>query len=147
MGPQPSTVEPTQVSESAYNQQSVNNIPVREGSPEYMLASADGTEVITQRSGKKRRRCEMIRRNNLYMLIVFVKIVVNYLIHEYLIFFREKHKRYSPDPITGIKQRKRKHKRKSLDLENPEVQSQPEVHRRITIKVSIFPLYFIAALI
>lgn len=56
-----------------------------------------------------------------------------------LYFIREKHKRYSPDPITGIKQRKRKHKRKSLDIENPEVQSQPEVHRRITIKVSVLP--------
>ncbi|XP_018361450.1 PREDICTED: PHD finger protein 14 isoform X2 [Trachymyrmex cornetzi] len=103
VGPQPSTVEPTQVSESVYNQQSVNNITIREGSPEYMVASADGMEVVSQRSGKKRRR--------------------------------EKHKRYSPDPITGIKQRKRKHKRKSLDIENPEVQSQPEIHRRITIKI------------
>jgi len=57
-----------------------------------------------------------------------------------IIYYREKHKRYSPDPITGVKQRKRKHKRKSLDIENPELQSQPEVHRRITIKVSIFCL-------
>lgn len=56
MGPQPSTVEPMQVSESTYNQQSVNNIIIREGSPEYMVASADGTEVVSQRSGKKRRR-------------------------------------------------------------------------------------------
>lgn len=55
----------------------------------------------------------------------------------YKYFIREKHKRYSPDPITGVKQRKRKHKRKSLDIENPEVQSQPEFHRRITIKVFI----------
>lgn len=59
-----------------------------------------------------------------------------------LYFIREKHKRYTPDPITGVKQRKRKHKRKSLDIENPEVQSQPEVHRRITIKVLIlFPSF------
>lgn len=55
----------------------------------------------------------------------------------YKYFIREKHKRYSPDPITGVKQRKRKHKRKSLDIENPEIQSQPEFHRRITIKVFI----------
>lgn len=73
------------------------------------------------------------------MTIIFMKI--NKL---FLILFREKHKRYSPDPITGIKQRKRKHKRKSLDIENPEIQSQPEIHRRITIKVLIiFLLYFI----
>jgi len=56
MGPQPSIVDPTQVSESMYNQQSINNITIREGSPEYMVASADGTEVVSQRSGKKRRR-------------------------------------------------------------------------------------------
>lgn len=59
---------------------------------------------------------------------------------KYTIFYfsvREKHKRYTPDPITGVKQRKRKHKRKSLDVENPEGQSQPEVHRRITIKVQL----------
>lgn len=55
MGPQPSTIEPT--SESMYNQQSINNITMREGSPEYMVASADGTESVSQRSGKKRRRC------------------------------------------------------------------------------------------
>jgi len=67
VGPQPSTVESTQISESVYNQQSVNNIAIREGSPEYMVASADGTEVVSQRSGKKRRRCEMIGRNNLYV--------------------------------------------------------------------------------
>lgn len=60
MGPQPSSVELTQ--ESVYNQQSVNNITIREGSPEYMVASADGTEVVSQRSGKKRRRyvCEIV---------------------------------------------------------------------------------------
>jgi len=57
MGPQPSTVEPTQAAESMYNQQSVNNIIIREGSPEYMVASADGTEFVSQKSGKKRRRC------------------------------------------------------------------------------------------
>ncbi|XP_014473700.1 PREDICTED: PHD finger protein 14 isoform X2 [Dinoponera quadriceps] len=108
MGPQPTAVEPAQAAESAYNQQSVNNITItRAGSPEYMVASADGTESVSQRSGKKRRR--------------------------------EKHKRYTPDPITGVKQRKRKHKRKSLDIENPEVQSQPEVHRRITIKIKPIP--------
>lgn len=54
-----------------------------------------------------------------------------------LYIIREKHKRYTPDPITGVKQRKRKHKRKSLDVENPEGQGQPEVHRRITIKVNL----------
>ena len=59
----------------------------------------------------------------------------------FLNFIREKHKRYTPDPITGIKQRKRKHKRKSLDVENPEGQSQPEIHRRITIKVYYYSLY------
>ncbi|XP_032670451.1 PHD finger protein 14 isoform X1 [Odontomachus brunneus] len=109
MGPQPSVVEPVQTAESVYNQQSVNNITIttRAGSPEYMVASADGTESVSQRSGKKRRR--------------------------------EKHKRYTPDPITGIKQRKRKHKRKSLDIENPELQGQPEVHRRITIKIKPIP--------
>lgn len=56
MGPQPST-ELAQTAESMYNPQSINNIPVREGSPEYMVASADGTESVPQRSGKKRRRC------------------------------------------------------------------------------------------
>lgn len=61
----------------------------------------------------------------------------------FLNFIREKHKRYTPDPITGIKQRKRKHKRKSLDVENPEGQSQPEIHRRITIKVYYYSLYII----
>ncbi|OXU19059.1 hypothetical protein TSAR_008441 [Trichomalopsis sarcophagae] len=53
---------------------------------------------------------------------------------------REKHKRYTPDPITGVKQRKRKHKRKSLDAENPENHGPPEVHRRITIKIKPIPL-------
>ena len=101
MAPNPS-MEPMQVEEINYNHQT-NNIPLREGSPEYMVASADGTESVSARSAKKRRR--------------------------------EKHKRYTPDPITGIKQRKRKHKRKSLDVENPEGQGQPEIHRRITIKV------------
>ena len=101
MGPNPS-VELFQVDKVNYNHHS-NNIPAREGSPEYMVASADGTESFSQRSSKKRRR--------------------------------EKHKRYTPDPITGVKQRKRKHKRKSLDVENPEGQGQPEIHRRITIKV------------
>lgn len=48
-------------------------------------------------------------------------------------FYREKHKRYTPDPITGAKPRKRKHKRKCLDVESTE--GQPEIHRRITIKV------------
>lgn len=57
MGPQPSTIELAQTAESMYNQQSINNIPIREGSPEYMVASADGTESVSQRSGKKRRRC------------------------------------------------------------------------------------------
>lgn len=58
MGPQPSAVEPAQAAESVYNQQSVNNITItRAGSPEYMVASADGTEAFSQRSGKKRRRC------------------------------------------------------------------------------------------
>lgn len=58
MGPQPSAVEPTQAAESVYNQQSINNftITTRAGSPEYMVASADGTESVSQRSGKKRRR-------------------------------------------------------------------------------------------
>lgn len=60
MGPQPSTVEPTQVSEPMYNQQSVNNITIREGSPEYMVASTDGMEVVSQRSGKKRRRYKIV---------------------------------------------------------------------------------------
>ncbi|KAK2584691.1 hypothetical protein KPH14_007027 [Odynerus spinipes] len=109
MCPQPSVTEQVQVAESTYNQQCTNNITItaREGSPEYMVASADGTESVSQRSAKKRRR--------------------------------EKHKRYTPDPITGIKQRKRKHKRKSLDIENPDVQAQPEVHRRITIKIKPIP--------
>lgn len=96
-------VEPMQVDEVNYNHQ-INKMSAREGSPEYMVASADGTESVSQRSLKKRRR--------------------------------EKHKRYTPDPITGIKQRKRKHKRKSLDIENPEGHpGHPEIHRRITIKV------------
>ncbi|OAD58075.1 PHD finger protein 14, partial [Eufriesea mexicana] len=108
VGPQPPSSTPIQSSESIYNQQSINNMTItREGSPEYMVASADGTESVSQRSAKKRRR--------------------------------EKHKRYTPDPITGIKQRKRKHKRKSLDVENPEGQSQPEIHRRITIKIKPIP--------
>lgn len=57
MGPQPSAVEPVQTAESMYSQ-SVNNITIttREGSPKYMVASADGTEPVSQRSGKKRRR-------------------------------------------------------------------------------------------
>lgn len=99
--------EPMQIDNSSYNQPPIiNNMSItpREGSPEYMVALADGTESVSQRSAKKRRR--------------------------------EKHKRYTPDPITGVKQRKRKHKRKSLDVENPENQGQPEIHRRITIKVS-----------
>jgi len=54
MVPQPSIVEPTQAAESMYNQQSMNNIIIRE---EYRVASADGTESISQKSGKKRRRC------------------------------------------------------------------------------------------
>lgn len=57
MGPQPSIIELVQTTESMYNQQSINNITIREGSPEYMVASADGTEPVSQRSGKKRRRC------------------------------------------------------------------------------------------
>ncbi|XP_034945211.1 PHD finger protein 14 [Chelonus insularis] len=107
MVPQPFVVEPMQMEES-YNQSVITKtvpIPPREGSPEYMVASADGTESVSQRSAKKRRR--------------------------------EKHKRYTPDPITGVKQRKRKHKRKSMDIENPE--GQPEVHRRITIKIKPIP--------
>lgn len=60
MGPQPSVVEPIQETESIYNQQSVNNVIIREGSPEYMVASADGTESVSQKSGKKRRRCAKI---------------------------------------------------------------------------------------
>lgn len=107
---QPPVIEPVQVDNSSYNHPtSVNPVPItpREGSPQYMVASTDGTESVSQRSAKKRRR--------------------------------EKHKRYTPDPITGVKQRKRKHKRKSLDVENPE--THPEFHRRITIKV--FYNYFI----
>ncbi|XP_046836094.1 PHD finger protein 14 isoform X2 [Vespa velutina] len=109
MCPQPSVTEQIQLAESTHNQQCTNNITIttREGSPEYMVASADGTESVSQRSAKKRRR--------------------------------EKHKRYTPDPITGVKQRKRKHKRKSLDIENPDLQAQPEVHRRITIKIKPIP--------
>ncbi|XP_015175796.1 PREDICTED: PHD finger protein 14 isoform X3 [Polistes dominula] len=110
MCPQPSVTEQIQLAESTHNQQcTTNNVTIapREGSPEYMVASADGTESVSQRSAKKRRR--------------------------------EKHKRYTPDPITGIKQRKRKHKRKSLDIENPDLQAQPEVHRRITIKIKPIP--------
>nr|KAF7397087.1 hypothetical protein H0235_016624 [Vespula pensylvanica] len=108
MCPQPSMTEEVQLAESTHNQQCTNNITItREGSPEYMVASADGTESVSQRSAKKRRR--------------------------------EKHKRYTPDPITGVKQRKRKHKRKSLDIENPDLQAQPEVHRRITIKIKPIP--------
>lgn len=100
-------VEPMQVDEVNYNHQ-INKMSAREGSPEYMVASADGTESVSQRSLKKRRR--------------------------------EKHKRYTPDPITGIKQRKRKHKRKSLDIENPEGHpGHPEIHRRITIKIKPIP--------
>lgn len=48
---------------------------------------------------------------------------------------REKHKRYTPDPITGIRQRKHKHKRKSLDVDYPQTNGQEDVPRRITIKV------------
>ncbi|XP_046610280.1 PHD finger protein 14 isoform X1 [Neodiprion virginianus] len=108
MGPQPSFME-RMLTETSIPQQQLSNVNLtpREGSPQYMVASADGTEAIPQRSGKKRRR--------------------------------EKHKRYTPDPITGVKQRKRKHKRKSLDVENPETQGQPEVHRRITIKIKPIP--------
>jgi len=50
------TIEPIQPVESIYNQQSINNITIRAGSPEYMVASADGTESVPQKSGKKRRR-------------------------------------------------------------------------------------------
>ncbi|XP_053973736.1 PHD finger protein 14 isoform X1 [Hylaeus volcanicus] len=109
VGPHPPSSTPIQLGEPVYNQQPINNVTIatREGSPEYMVASADGTESVSQRSAKKRRR--------------------------------EKHKRYTPDPITGVKQRKRKHKRKSLDVENPEGQGQPEVHRRITIKIKPIP--------
>ncbi|XP_043284998.1 PHD finger protein 14 isoform X2 [Venturia canescens] len=110
MGPQPSVPEPMQVDGFSYNQQKIQNnvsITPREGSPEYMVASADGIESVSQRSAKKRRR--------------------------------EKHKRYTPDPITGVKQRKRKHKRKSMDIENPENTGQPEIHRRITIKIKPIP--------
>ncbi|XP_015606365.1 PHD finger protein 14 isoform X2 [Cephus cinctus] len=109
MGLQPPEPEPMQLDEPVVSELCVNNIPItpREGSPQYMVASADGTESIPQRSGKKRRR--------------------------------EKHKRYTPDPITGVKQRKRKHKRKSFDVENPETQGQPEIHRRITIKIKPIP--------
>ncbi|KOX71789.1 PHD finger protein 14 [Melipona quadrifasciata] len=104
----PSTSKNSSANLNTYNQQPINNLTItREGSPEYMVAPADGTESVSQRSAKKRRR--------------------------------EKHKRYTPDPITGIKQRKRKHKRKSLDVENPEGQSQPEIHRRITIKIKPIP--------
>ncbi|KAK0095862.1 hypothetical protein PV326_007195 [Microctonus aethiopoides] len=104
---------PFQYNESSSSSSSimVHNIGIsaRERSPEYMVASADGTESVSQRSAKKRRR--------------------------------EKHKRYTPDPITGVgvKQRKRKHKRKSLDVENLEISTQPEVHRRITIKIKPIP--------
>lgn len=58
MGPQPTVMESVQSVELMYNQQSVNNITIkaREGSPEYMVASADGTESVSQRSAKKRRR-------------------------------------------------------------------------------------------
>ncbi|XP_063982197.1 PHD finger protein 14 isoform X1 [Diachasmimorpha longicaudata] len=110
MIPQPPVPEPMQIDETPYAPQqipeSVRIVP-REGSPQYMVACADGTESVSQRSGKKRRR--------------------------------EKHKRYTPDPITGVKQRKRKHKRKSVDVENPDNQGQPEIHRRITIKIKPIP--------
>ncbi|XP_033201657.1 PHD finger protein 14 isoform X4 [Bombus vancouverensis nearcticus] len=129
VGPQPPSSTPIQSSEPIYNQQPINNVTItREGSPEYMVASADGTESVSQRSAKKRRR---------YVKYVYLHINMNHNIFSN--FIREKHKRYTPDPITGIKQRKRKHKRKSLDVENPEGQSQPEIHRRITIKIKPIP--------
>lgn len=58
MGPQPSVPEPMQIDDSVYNRQAANNLSItpREGSPEYMVASADGTESVSQRSAKKRRR-------------------------------------------------------------------------------------------
>ncbi|XP_012283539.1 PHD finger protein 14 isoform X2 [Orussus abietinus] len=109
LGPLPPVQESVLTGGTTIITQTMNNLPIvpREGSPEYMVASVDGTESVSQRSGKKRRR--------------------------------EKHKRYTPDPITGVKQRKRKHKRKSLDVENPEGQCQPEIHRRITIKIKPIP--------
>lgn len=57
MGPPESTPV-----ESTLNQRPVNNITIatREGSPQYMVASADGTEAFSQRSGKKRRRLIII---------------------------------------------------------------------------------------
>lgn len=57
VGPQPLSSTPIQSNEPVYNQQPINNMTItREGSPEYMVASADGTESVSQRSAKKRRR-------------------------------------------------------------------------------------------
>lgn len=58
MGPQPAFMENMLTESITPHPQLINNInvPLREGSPQYMVASADGTETIPQRSGKKRRR-------------------------------------------------------------------------------------------
>ncbi|XP_023314177.1 PHD finger protein 14 [Trichogramma pretiosum] len=54
---------------------------------------------------------------------------------------REKHKRYSPDMISGsTKQRKRKHKRKNAEIELDGEGKPQEAHRRITIKIKPIPL-------
>ncbi|XP_058796321.1 PHD finger protein 14 isoform X2 [Phymastichus coffea] len=114
MGPQPQEAAqvPMQVEEVNYNHHLVNNslLPMREGTPEYRMAPLDGG-VFEHTSSRSGKK----RR-------------------------REKHKRYTPDPITGVKQRKRKHKRKSLDMENPQNHNPHEVHRRITIKIKPIPL-------
>ncbi|XP_017885770.1 PHD finger protein 14 isoform X4 [Ceratina calcarata] len=66
VGPQPLTSTPVQSSEPMYNQQPINNVTIaREGSPEYMVASADGTESVSQRSAKKRRRKRKHKRKSL----------------------------------------------------------------------------------
>lgn len=43
----------------------------REGSPEYMVASADGTESVSQRSAKKRRR---------YYIKIYFYVNIKYII-------------------------------------------------------------------
>lgn len=58
MGPQPPFMEKMLTDAPSPHQQLANNLNVvpREGSPQYMVASADGTATIPPRSGKKRRR-------------------------------------------------------------------------------------------
>ncbi|KAJ8667179.1 hypothetical protein QAD02_008841 [Eretmocerus hayati] len=113
LGLEPMQPEVMLVDEVNYNHHDMNNsnAPLREISPEYTLAPLDG---LAQEQHFPIRSGKKRRR--------------------------EKHKRYSPDPITGAKQRKRKHKRKSLDSENPENHKPPEVHRRITIKIKPIPM-------